>query len=171
MEVVYCKKQFSSRQFGHLLESAFTSRQLGLNGPGGVGLMTLFSVATDIYSKLDSDDVECQKKIICEFMKDNQMFGTGANTVRSGIRYATSFLTSWGIPYVDDIREAASLNDNSGKTCAELYSGCRHVSLKESYDNSVKKVFSITDQPKKNVPRKDEKEEEEEYEYYYEDRK
>ena len=42
---------------------------------GGVGLMTLFSVATDIYSKMDSDDVTCQKKVICEFMKDNKMFG------------------------------------------------------------------------------------------------
>jgi len=159
----------------NMLFDAFQSRQFGLNGPGGVGLMTLFSVATDIYSKMDSDDVTCQKKVICEFMKDNKMFGTGANSVRTGIATATSFLSTWNIPYVDSIREAASLNDQSGRSCDELHPSCNHISLKESYDNSVKKVFAVTETSptKNNTPRKEEEqpaEEDEEYEYYY-DRK
>ena len=37
--------------------------------------MTLFSVAMDVYSKMETDDVTCQKKVICEFMKDKNMFG------------------------------------------------------------------------------------------------
>ena len=47
-----------------------------MSGQSGTsGLLTLFSVATDLYSKLQYNDVDCQKKIICEFMKDPDMFG------------------------------------------------------------------------------------------------
>jgi len=156
---------------GNLLDNAIQSRQFGLNGPGGTGLMTLFNVAMDVYSKMETDDVTCQKKVICEFMKDKNMFGTGASNVRSGIQYATGILKSFNVPYVNEIREAASLDDQSGLSCGELHPSCGHLSLKESYDNSVKKVFKITE-PKEPVatstPSKEEVEEESEYEYYYE---
>ena len=33
------------------------------------------SVASDLYGKLTYDDVDCQKKIICEFMDEPEMFG------------------------------------------------------------------------------------------------
>ena len=63
----------------------------------------------------------------------------------------------------------------SGRSCDELHPSCNHISLKESYDNSVKKVFAVTETSptKTNTPRKEEEqpaEEDEEYEYYY-DRK
>jgi hypothetical protein len=44
-------------------------------GGTGIDVLTLLGVATDIYSKLSYDDTDCQKKIICEFMQEPDMFG------------------------------------------------------------------------------------------------
>ena len=44
-------------------------------GTTGSTILTLLSVASDIYSKMNYDDVDCQKKIICEFMEQPDMFG------------------------------------------------------------------------------------------------
>jgi len=44
-------------------------------GTTGSKILTLLSVASDIYSKMNYDDVDCQKKIICEFMDQPEMFG------------------------------------------------------------------------------------------------
>ena len=49
------------------------------------------SVASDLYGKLTYDDVDCQKKIICEFMDEPEMFGeqpvpkTSAHLLRPGV--------------------------------------------------------------------------------------
>ena len=48
-------------------------------GDSGYDILTLLGVATDIYSKLNYDDTDCQKKIICEFMEEPEMFGKFAN--------------------------------------------------------------------------------------------
>ena len=37
--------------------------------------LTSPSVASDLYGKLTYDDLDCQKKIICEFMDEPEMFG------------------------------------------------------------------------------------------------
>ena len=44
-------------------------------GSPGFDILALFSVAKDIYGKLNYDDVDCQKKLICEFMENPDMFG------------------------------------------------------------------------------------------------
>ena len=46
-----------------------------VSGGTGYDILTLIGVATDIYSKLSYDDTDCQKKIICEFMEEPDMFG------------------------------------------------------------------------------------------------
>ena len=46
-----------------------------VTGGTGFDVLTLLGVATDIYSKLNYDDTDCQKKIICEFMEEPDMFG------------------------------------------------------------------------------------------------
>ena len=46
-----------------------------LAGSPGFDILALFSVAKDIYGKLNYDDVDCQKKLICEFMENPDMFG------------------------------------------------------------------------------------------------
>jgi len=44
-------------------------------GDTGYSVLTLLGVASEIYSKLNYDDIDCQKKIICEFMEEPDMFG------------------------------------------------------------------------------------------------
>ena len=98
-------------------------------GDTGYSVLTLLSVASDIYSKLNYDDIDCQKKIICEFMEEPDMFGeltvykqdtfviclsgsgSGAATVKSGVKYAASWLAPLGFSIVDQITEAATLDD------------------------------------------------------------
>ena len=70
----------------------------------------MLSVASDIYSKMNYDDVDCQKKIICEFMEEPEMFGQGGSRVKSGVQWAASWLAPFGFRIVDQISEAATLD-------------------------------------------------------------
>ena len=98
-----------------------------ITGGTGYDILTLIGVATDIYSKLSYDDTDCQKKIICEFMEEPDMFGkhffscnyhnmdawitgSGGESVKSGVKYAASWLAPLGFSLVDQITEAATLD-------------------------------------------------------------
>ena len=116
-------------------------------GGTGFDVLTLLGVATDIYSKLSYDDTDCHKKIICEFMEEPDMFGepiddnnaeiipsglgSGGASVKSGVKYAASWLAPLGFSIVDQITEAATLNDE-GK-CEQRYRQCEQISLKTTY--------------------------------------
>ena len=106
-------------------------------GGTGFDVLTLLGVATDIYSKLSYDDTDCQKKIICEFMEEPDMFGKplvdtiieiisfclgiGGARVRSGVKYAASWLLApLGFSIVDQITEAATLDDEVRWWCEEV---------------------------------------------------
>ena len=106
-------------------------------GGTGFDVLTLLGVAMDIYSKLSYDDTDCQKKIICEFMEEPNIFGKpmidkiieiisfclgirGARG-RSGVKYAASWLLApLGLSIVDQITEAATLDDEV-KWCVRRY--------------------------------------------------
>ena len=111
-------------------------------------------MASDIYSKLNYDDVDCQKKIICEFMEEPEMFGQGGSRVKTGVQWAASWLEPLGFGIVDQISEAATLDDEvtevvvvvvivdmmdvlQGK-CEQRYKECEKISLKETYDQVEK---------------------------------
>lgn len=98
----------------------------------GSSILTLLSVASDIYSKLNYDDVDCQKKIICEFMEKPDMFGKGGSKVKTGVKWAASWLEPLGFGIVDQISEAATL-DQEGQ-CEQRYRECQKISLKETYE-------------------------------------
>jgi len=150
----------------------YQSRGFRASGSSSFDILTLLSVASDIYRRLDYEDVDCQKKIICEFMREPEMFGNGAKSVRSGVAMATTFLQSWGVPYVTEIQEAADLAEKSGGSCEERYNQCQEISLKESYVKSAEKVKDVfTKDYTPSNQNKQEEEEEEEYEYEYYDRK
>ena len=105
-------------------------------GGTGFNVLTLLGVATDIYSKLSYDDTDCQKKIICEFMEEPDMFGkpmvdkiveiipfclgSGGARVNSGVKYAASWLAPFGFSIVDQITEAATLDDEVKWWCEEV---------------------------------------------------
>ena len=114
-------------------------------------------MASDIYSKLNYDDVDCQKKIICEFMEEPEMFGQGGSRVKTGVQWAASWLEPLGFGIVDQISEAATLDEEvtglwvvvvvvalvvmkmmvvmilQGK-CEQRYKQCEKISLKETFD-------------------------------------
>jgi len=145
-------------------------RSEGGSGTTGSDILTLLSVASDIYSKMNYDDLDCQQKVICEFMEED-MFGQGGKRVKSGVKWAASWLKPFGFQIVDQISKAASL-DQEGE-CAQRYKECQKISLKDTYkqkSEEVKKVENDLKEKKKDTAEKPE-ETEYEYEYYYEDRK
>merc|ERR1719295_1664760 len=85
-------------------------------------------------------------------MKDPEIFGTEVGSVKSGVEIATSYLQMWGVPYVSEIREVASLNDKSGQSCEDRHKTCEDISLKDSYTKSVEKVQSELYKPTTSRP-------------------
>ena len=64
---------YSVRTYTHI--HSVNHNYLYVPGTASSKILTLLSVASDIYSKMNYDDVDCQKKIICEFMDQPEMFG------------------------------------------------------------------------------------------------
>merc|ERR1712080_242910 len=135
-------------------------------------ILTLISVASDLYGKISYDDLDCQKKIICEFMDKPEMFGSGAAQVKTGVQYATSWLAPLGFSIVDQISEAAMVDDEGGRNCEERFRQCEDISLQKTVEEKSEEVRAV----KKDLTRKEtedavkgEVENHEEYEYYYED--
>jgi hypothetical protein len=87
----------------------------------------------EIYDKFDYNDIECQKRLICEVMQSPEYFGEASEKVRSGFEYA-KYLEFLSMP--DDFREIldeyidASERAIGVKTCQE-YFDCPY-SLKDS---------------------------------------
>ena len=127
--------QYSSDYDSSSRSSVPTSTSILLSSRGfrsagsGYDILTLISVASDLYGKLSYDDLDCQKKIICEFMDEPEMFGSGASKVKTslliscssssspssskvktGVQYAASWLAPLGFTIVDQISEAAMLD-------------------------------------------------------------
>jgi len=147
---------------GYNSYSSYNQQSRGFRSEGGTGydILTLLGVATDIYSKLNYDDTDCQKKIICEFMEEPDMFGNGGATVKSGVKYAASWLAPLGFSIVDQITEAATLEQEG--ECQQRYSQCSNISLKETYKEKSEVVKSV----QSDFNNSTDKEEEYEYEYY-----
>jgi len=153
--------------------SDYDSQSRGFRtGRSGYDILTLISVATDLYGKLTYNDLDCQKKIICEFMDKPEMFGSGGTKVKTGVQYAASWLAPMGFKIVDQISEAAMLDAKQGsRNCEERFRACESISLK---DTVAEKSEEVREVKKGLVSKEAEKaaEEEakaEEYEYYYED--
>jgi len=137
----------------------------------GYDILHLMAVASDIYQKLESDDVDCQKKIMCEFFDEPEMFGNGALKVKSGFQTAASWLKPFGFTIVDQITEATTMNEQNSENCEETYKECDRLSLRDTVEEKAKVVKEVKSDLNKET-KEEEKEEdksEEEYEYYYED--
>ena len=57
--------------------------------------------------------------------------GSGGATVKSGVKYAASWLAPLGFSIVDQITEAATLDDEG--QCEQRYRQCEQISLKTTY--------------------------------------
>jgi hypothetical protein len=93
----------------------------------------------DVYEKFDYNDLECQKRLICEVLREPDYFGSTARKMKHGFQLAR-YLEVLNMP--DDFRELldeyidASDRANGQKDCNEFYQ-CPY-SLKDS----IKRNFS-----------------------------
>jgi len=97
------------------------------------------SMLQEVYEKFDYNDLECQKRLICEVLKEEEYFGSVSKKMKSGFQLAR-YLEVLNMP--DDFRELldeyldASERSVGQKECEEFFQ-CPY-SLKES----VKRNFS-----------------------------
>jgi len=93
----------------------------------------------EVYEKFDYNDIECQKRLICEVMQEPEYFGTVSRKMKSGFQFA-KYLEVLNLP--DDFREIldeyldASERSVGQKECHEVFD-CPY-SLKDS----IKRNFS-----------------------------
>merc|ERR1712212_343389 len=96
-------------------------------------------ILQEVYEKFDYNDLECQKKLICEVMREPEYFGNMSGKLKSGFQMAR-YLEVLNMP--DDFRELldeymdASERSDGQKACEEFFQ-CPY-SIKES----VKRNFS-----------------------------
>merc|ERR1712020_70603 len=97
------------------------------------------SMLQEVYEKFDYNDLECQKRLICEVLKEEEYFGNVSRNLKSGFELA-KYLEVMNLP--DEFRELideymdASERSLGQKQCEEFFE-CPY-SLKES----VKRNFS-----------------------------
>jgi len=97
------------------------------------------SMLQEVYEKFDYNDLECQKRLICEVLKEEEYFGSVSRKMKNGFQLAR-YLEVLNMP--DDFRELldeyldASERSTGAKECQEFFQ-CPY-SLKES----VKRNFS-----------------------------
>jgi len=103
--------------------------------------MKLFKITflAKVYEKFDYNDLECQKKLICEVMREPEYFGNMSSKLKSGFQMAR-YLEVLNMP--DDFRELldeymdASERSEGQKACEEFFQ-CPY-----SIKDSVKRNFS-----------------------------
>lgn len=103
-----------------------------------LNVLRWIQVLQEMYSDFDYNDLECQKKIICEVMKEPEYFGSAAQKFKTGFRYAR-YLEAFSLP--DDLRELldeymdADARSEQGKECTDFFQ-CPY-SLKDSVVRNV----------------------------------
>ena len=92
----------------------------------------------DLYEKFDYNNLDCQKKLICEVLRDPEYYGNTAQKFKSGFQYA-KYLEVFSLP--DNIREVLDeyLDANSiaeqQKNCEEFFQ-CPY-SIKDSINTNL----------------------------------
>merc|ERR1711981_260360 len=93
-------------------------------GYQGMNIIQWISMLQDLYEKFDYNDLDCQKRLICEVMREPEYFGSMAKKFKNGFQYA-KYLEVLSLP--DDMRELLDeyLDANSRadrqKECAEFF--------------------------------------------------
>merc|ERR1719293_498128 len=108
-------------------------------GFNAMNVLQWISMLQEVYEKFDYNDVECQKRLICEVLKEEDYFGDVSRNLKSGFELAR-YLEVLNMP--DEFRELldeymdASERSLGQKQCEEFFT-CPY-SLKDS----VKRNFS-----------------------------
>jgi len=104
----------------------------------GLNIIQWISMLQDLYEKFDYNDLDCQKRLICEVMREPEYYGNMAQKFKSGFQYA-KYLEVLSLP--DDMRELLDeyLDANSRaeqqKACEEFFQ-CPY-SIKDSVKRNL----------------------------------
>jgi len=104
----------------------------------GLNIIQWISMLQDLYEKFDYNDLDCQKRLICEVMREPDYYGNMAQKFKSGFQYA-KYLEVLSLP--DDMRELLDeyLDANSRaeqkKACEEFFQ-CPY-SIKDSVKRNL----------------------------------
>jgi len=126
--------QYSQNSYGYQSRSASDGYDFN-----AMNVIQWISMLQEVYEKFDYNDLECQKRLICEVLKEEEYFGNVSRKMKSGFQLAR-YLEVLNMP--DDFRELldeyldASERSVGNKECEEFFQ-CPY-SLKES----VKRNFS-----------------------------
>jgi len=99
----------------------------------GLNIIQWISMLQDLYERFDYNDLDCQKRLICEVMREPEYYGNMAQKFKSGFQYA-KYLEVLSLP--DDMRELldeyldANSRADQQKACEEFFQ-CPY-SIKES---------------------------------------
>ena len=55
-------------------------------GYNALNFLQLFLILKDLYEGFDYNDLDCQKKVICEVMKEPEYYGNVAEKIKSGFK-------------------------------------------------------------------------------------
>jgi len=104
----------------------------------GLNIIQWISMLQDLYEKFDYNDLDCQKRLICEVMREPEYYGNMAQKFKSGFQYA-KYLEVLSLP--DDMRELldeyldANSRADQQKACEEFFQ-CPY-SIKDSVKRNL----------------------------------
>jgi len=90
----------------------------------GINILQWIQVLQDMYQNFDYNDLDCQKRMICEVMKEPEYYGSVARKFKNGFQYA-KYLELMNLP--DEMRELldeyldANSRADQQKDCAEFF--------------------------------------------------
>merc|ERR1719219_2238154 len=95
------------------------------------------SMLQDVYEKFDYNDVECQKRLICEVLKEEEYFGDVSRNLKSGFELV-KYLEVMNLP--DEFRElldesmysSSSSPMSSGSCWMSTWTPARDLSARSS---------------------------------------
>jgi len=126
--------QYGQNSYGYQSRSASDGYDFN-----AMNVIQWISMLQEVYEKFDYNDLECQKRLICEVLKEEEYFGNVSKKMKSGFQLAR-YLEVLNMP--DDFRELldeyldASERSVGQKECEEFFQ-CPY-SLKDS----VKRNFN-----------------------------
>lgn len=104
-----------------------------------MNILSWISMMQDAYDNFDFNDLECQKRLICEVMREPEYFGTFAAKARTGFHWGGQLASMVSLP--DDVRELvdeyldASERSSDNKQCEEYFQ-CPY-SIKNSIEKNI----------------------------------
>lgn len=103
-----------------------------------LNIIQWISMLQDMYEKFDYNDLDCQKRLICEVMREPEVYGNMAMKFKNGFQYA-KYLEVLSLP--DDMRELldeyldANARSTGQKDCMDFFQ-CPY-SIRDSFKTNV----------------------------------